>query len=471
MKQNGMTRRDFLRLSAAAATGAVMAACAPAAPEVVEVEKEVPVEKVVKETVIVEKPAKPAEKVTVRYWFSWGADLVKAIEAMMDTDEYKEHLPGVKIDPIPSIGDEKLLTSIAGGEPPDGASNVHYFSLYAKGALQPVGEWVNASDMINKEDFLDATWKTAFYEGEMHGVPGVEGWIRYGLCYNAGLVEEAGLDPDNPPLTWSETFEWHKKISEFDEAGNVRVIGLDPYDAMGGALGGGDPFMVPKSWGFQAYDEENREFNLDNPKMADALETMGQFYEHVGVDQMTGFRESFGTWGPSFNAEVQAMIIEGYWVPGETAHEAPEVSEKIRVSWLPVPDDRKGLKVQATGGHYILIPKGAKHPEEMFQFAEFLNTDVACHIIYDMIGWLPARPAFLKKIDVTKYNGLEWYAKSVEEADEVIPQELNPITAFTWKAWNDVREKVYRGDATREEGAKEMQEKCTEELQKALGLE
>jgi len=39
------TRRDFLRLSAAVATGAIVAACAPAAPQIVEVEKEVAVEK------------------------------------------------------------------------------------------------------------------------------------------------------------------------------------------------------------------------------------------------------------------------------------------------------------------------------------------------------------------------------------------------------------------------------------------
>jgi len=54
MRSKGMTRRDFLRSAAALAGASVAAACAPAAPEVVEVEREVPVEKVVVETVAVE---------------------------------------------------------------------------------------------------------------------------------------------------------------------------------------------------------------------------------------------------------------------------------------------------------------------------------------------------------------------------------------------------------------------------------
>jgi len=64
-------RRDFLRLAAMTAVGAVAASCAQPTPQVVEkpvtvvVEKQVPVEKVVKETVVVEKPVEKVVKETV----------------------------------------------------------------------------------------------------------------------------------------------------------------------------------------------------------------------------------------------------------------------------------------------------------------------------------------------------------------------------------------------------------------------
>jgi hypothetical protein len=50
-----LTRRDFLRFSGAAAVGAVLASCQPAAPQIVEVEKQVPVEKEVIKEVPVER--------------------------------------------------------------------------------------------------------------------------------------------------------------------------------------------------------------------------------------------------------------------------------------------------------------------------------------------------------------------------------------------------------------------------------
>ena len=67
--------RDFLGAGAAAAAGAIVAACAPAAPQIIEVEKQVPVEKVVKEVErIMTAPSKPAEAVTIDHWFP-GPDL------------------------------------------------------------------------------------------------------------------------------------------------------------------------------------------------------------------------------------------------------------------------------------------------------------------------------------------------------------------------------------------------------------
>ena len=77
------TRRDFMRLSALGAASALVAACAQ--PEVVEkVVKETVVvegtpqvvEKVIKETVVVEKevqaPAPASGKVIFDWWWQWG---------------------------------------------------------------------------------------------------------------------------------------------------------------------------------------------------------------------------------------------------------------------------------------------------------------------------------------------------------------------------------------------------------------
>ena len=68
-----LNRREFLRVSAMTAVGALAASCAQATPQVIE--KEVPVEKVVKQTVVVQKEvaiekvvtATPAEEMPSRF--------------------------------------------------------------------------------------------------------------------------------------------------------------------------------------------------------------------------------------------------------------------------------------------------------------------------------------------------------------------------------------------------------------------
>ena len=81
----------------------------------------------------------------------------------------------------------------------------------------------------------------------------------------------------------------------------------------------------------------------------------------------------------SFPAGLQGMIVNGYWTPGELAKTAPD--KNFAYGWVPVPADRKGKKVQATGGHNSGIPKGATKADKAWQFIEYLTTDKAIDII------------------------------------------------------------------------------------------
>lgn len=466
MEERKLSRRDFLCLSAATVAATVLVSCRPAATPVAP-----PPEEKVEEKPPEEKPPKPAEEVTLHYWFAWGESFADAVRSAADSDEWKQGYPGIKVEPLPGAGDEKLLASIAAGEPPDGASNISYPEFFARGAATPVSEWVNASKVIDKEDVFKETLDGAIYKGEMYGVPAAEGFLRYGLCFNVDLVKEAGLDPDSPPQTWDEAFQWHQTLTKFDAAGNVTLVGFDPLDAMGGSIGYGDPFMWPICWGFDYYDEAKEEFNLDNADMVEGFATIKKFYDFVGAEKMAAFRESYGTWtGPNagFIVGTQAVQINGYWTPGEAAHLAPD--KNYGYSWIPVPARRKGTKVQSTGGHYIVIPKGAKHPEQMFHFAQFLlMSDVANDAIFNALGWLPPRKSYMKKADIGKYPGLDWFVRSAEEADEMGAVEMNPITSVTADKWGDATDGVIYGEMTPQEAAKFMQEELTEELRKLLG--
>lgn len=455
MMKQGLSRRDFLKRSSVLAAAGFLAACAPAGPEAGSSGA---------------GSAATKSGQTVQYWFGWGGSYAgQTWDALQATEEFQEAIGDNTFEPTGSSGGETLLTAVAAGTPPDGASNVQYLDYMARGVLLPIDDLVAASDTINQDAYLEGNWNDAFYEGRMYGVPANESFLRYGLNYNTKLVEEAGLDPDSPPETWEECLEWHKALTTFDDAGNMQSIGLDPYDAMGGQIGIQDGFYPPVSWGWQWFDQEAGTFDLNNPSMVEAFEIMGEFYKIAGPDNMAGMRqvEGQGGWGGSFNAEVQAMIIEGYWHPGETIIEKPEVAEFNRATWAPVPNSRRGTKVQGFGGHYVILFQEAENTDLMFRVSEFLNTNTACGIIFDNVGWLPGLRSFLETVDPSTYPGLDFYFRSIEEADEFSSPARCPITAFVSTQYVQLRESHYRDEISAADAAAEFQKRCEDEYRAA----
>jgi hypothetical protein len=180
---------------------------------------------------------------------------------------------------------------------------------------------------------------------------------------------------------------------------------------------------------------------------------MATFYRQMGPDNLQGVRsvEGQGTWGGSFNAEVQAMIIEGYWHPGETAKEKPEVSQLNVATWVPVPAFRKGDKIQSFNGHAIAIYAEGEHAKEAFPVIEFTQTKAALDIIFDTIGWLPALKDYVAQADGSKFPGLQFYLDSATECTHAYGDNLIPIRSFIATKGIQYEEQVYRDAMTAKE--------------------
>lgn len=129
------------------------------------------------------------------------------------------------------------------------------------------------------------------------------------------MIEDAGLDANKPPETWDELFDFTEKLTKFDGAGNLQQIGIDPDDAEGGVGPGGDGWFMCESWDVDRFDMNSKEFHLNDERIAKGMEVMGEFVKLIGPDNLAGLRsvEGQGSWGGSFNAGIQAMIIEGYF--------------------------------------------------------------------------------------------------------------------------------------------------------------
>jgi len=395
-----------------------------------------------------------------------GTNAMQAVADAFNLQSDTVYVQRLQVDDV----HEKYLTAIAGGAPPDcEIGNLNYSEFWARGVLHSVDDWIAASATIDMDDVLEAAVEGAKWQGKTYGVPCIESSIRFAFSYNVDLVKGAGLDPDAPPETWDEVYEWHTALTTFDSAGNLEILGFDPMDAMGGSgPGPPDPFFWPPSYGLTWWDKNNNTFHFDDDRFVAAIETVNKFYDYVGVEKMEGYRSSYGTWTQSptasFPAGVQAMIVNGPWQPGELARAAPD--KNFAYSWAPTPSDRKGTKLQASGGHYGSIPLGAPHPQEAFAFLEFCTTDAVQDIVFDQTGWLGPRKSWNAKLDVSRYKGLDFYVNSIAEADEMWPSAGCPVSSFVGQQWWNMIDAVNFGDKTPDQAAVDLQNLCTEELQK-----
>lgn len=463
MAKRTLGRREFLKMAAAATAGGILAACGGAATT------QQPTAAPAGEQPAApagEQPAPASGGNTVTWWYGWG-NFQAAVDAIVETPEFKEMMGDTVLDHKGSVNREAILTALAGGTPPDGGSNMDYPNFWARGAVLAVDDRVGGSSLIKKDDMIPALWDSTIYDGKMIGVPGIESYLWWGLNYNSKAVEEAGLNPDEPPLTWEDLLVWHKALTTFDDAGNLKQFGLDPYDAMAGET----DFASQSFGGTNWWDDTARTFNLNTDAMAQCFETCGEFIKIIGPDKLAGMRqdENLGGWGASFNAGIQTMIIEGYWHPGETQIQKPEIAEFNRSTWAPVPASRAGKKIMATGAHLVQLFKDGKNPDGMFKVAEFLHTTTALDIIFKEVGWITGKLSWLKSVDPKTYPGLDFYISAADQVDEWIVGRRSPIHPFVQTQYAELREQVYRGNMTGKDAAAELQSRAEAEW-KAQGL-
>lgn len=153
--------------------------------------------------------------VTIEYWNintdTFGGPQVAALIA-----SFEEANPNINVEPRSfseyQVLQQTLETAIAGGNPPDVVQTGYPYLNYVGSSLPyvPVRELV---EKYGGEEFL------ALFPQNILDIPVVNGeqiGMAYSLSvpvvyYNADLMREAGLDPDNPPQT----------IDEWREAGQV----------------------------------------------------------------------------------------------------------------------------------------------------------------------------------------------------------------------------------------------------------
>jgi len=216
---------------------------------------------------------------------------------------------------------EKILTSTAGGAPPDVCSldTSLMAQLAAQGVLSPVEDFMAEVPALAADKFYPHCLDMSRMQGHLWGVP--TSADVYCLLWNKNLFRKAGLDPERPPQTTDELLEYAAKLNVVSEDGQLKQMGIVPWV----------PWDLSHLWGSVFggvwYDEATGRCELANDAgVIKGFEFQASFAQVPGAaeqkpwavdpDRLQSFHKGLGEHqsanNPFYTGRV-AMLAEGPW--------------------------------------------------------------------------------------------------------------------------------------------------------------
>lgn len=195
------------------------------------------------------------------YWYFGPTDASPELEHQMYAEffaAFAEMYPNIELE-AQSLGYNDMLNKLRTAALGNAAPMVARLPILwgvefaAKGQLSPFGpEDVGYS----ADEFWPGAMKSVTWDGQTYGVPTNNETM--GFIWNAGIFEEAGLDPEKAPETWDDVVAYSNQIKE--------KTGKSGYGLVARVNAGNTPFrFMPVMWaeGGGALDEADDQPTYD----------------------------------------------------------------------------------------------------------------------------------------------------------------------------------------------------------------
>lgn len=441
-RRSKISRRDFLRVSAVAATGTLLAACTPAAS---------PAPSGGGQTQPQATTAPSTATKTVVVW-GVGVDLDKRLatnpkdgDALWQKwliENFEAQNPGVKIKGEDHGWDEPLrtglLTAIAGGTAPDttiGEAFVHEFA--ALGAFNDIPN-------VKSDDFVPGSVRGAMVEGKLYGIPAFTS--SFALEINRAMLEKSGIDKNKVPKDWNDLLEMSTTIYNKGNKGKdwfgFTVYGPTPTRTYGAALRAMP--WVNRTGGLMGPDDGSKA-TFNDPKGVQAYEMLRSLFKTT--DKGTSMSEDENKVGGAVWDNKSAMQVSATWDAG-TAY-----TRKCDSVFVPIPNC---TAVGCVAGNTVLgnlthspLKKG-KQPELGVKWCQFLaKPETQAQIGKLRGGVLPTLKAALQDEGLSKLSTYEGHNANIEVMRKILlTEDTHPTPPFSknaskiWNMWSDVFGKI-----------------------------
>ncbi|HZT42278.1 MAG TPA: ABC transporter substrate-binding protein [Chthonomonadaceae bacterium] len=305
--------------------------------------------------------------VHITYWEKWTgfeADAMRDVVNYYNRSQNKIHVDLLMVSSI----ENKTLMATAGGNPPDVAGlygpNV---AQYADDhAVIPLDDYCRQYG-IDESQYIPAYWNIGYYHHHIYALPTTP--ASTALHYDKTMMQQAGIDPNDPPKTIEQLDADAAKLTKTDAQGHILQSGFMPSE----------PGWWNWGWGYifggKLWNGKDK-ITANDPNNVRAFNWIQSYAKKYGVTELQTFHSGFGNFSSPQNAFLSgkvAMELQGVWMSNFIQKFAPTL--KWGAVPFPYPTDRPDLANSTFVDEDILvIPKGAKHPNEAFNFIAFVES-------------------------------------------------------------------------------------------------
>jgi multiple sugar transport system substrate-binding protein len=297
---------------------------------------------------------------------------------------------------IPSAtGDAKLLSEIAAGDPPDVFTewNPVLGEYAADGSIQSFAPYLTGSYAGLESWLYPIALQGGEYNGALYALPmSMNSWALY---YNKSMLKAAGISA--PPTTLAQLYadqgkEW--KIS----SGKLEQIGFYPlYESAGSAF----EYFGSFFGAVNCFSSAGQYALASCPGAKSEADFLAQYdtYPFSQVDAMeTAYGSVAGGDDDAFVAGKEGFNMDGPW---EGAQNIPVTNPSMAHNFgvVPFPNSVGGPSTFGQG-NFNIIPKGAAHPKQAFEFIAWLagyDNEAFNSQMDPKGGWMPASPSVVSQ--------------------------------------------------------------------------
>jgi len=360
MTRKALSRRQFLKSTAALTAAGTLAACgaSPTTPVAgpttagapTTAAAAAPTEAAVAPTTA---PA-AAGQTTVRLLTTHGATMSPFIQTSLD--KFHAENPDVKVEweDLTEGYYDRLNVQLASGTLPDVVNlrSFDMFDWYSRGNLHDISDFLNNDPDVKPEDMVDAILQSCVFDGKYYGIP-YDASVEV-VYYNKDMFDAAGVPYPKDDWTWDDMLAAAKALTNPDDGtfGFARLPSYSDWQV--------EPWVL--SAGGKLINDERTEWTMVGPEAESAFKFLADLVNEHKVAPPPQAESDVNL----FVLGKGAMYVSGQW-------EIPGNRDAVKFNWdvAAFPTGPAGHKVITHGGTYIMYAK-TKVPEAAWKVQKWI---------------------------------------------------------------------------------------------------